>query len=102
MVGAAVACRPASPPLRAVREAKIARALRKGERAGRFAWPLYRDGRANPTSTVVYNSNVPTMNGTTNYLTNLRQTLTSRFDESELRDLCFDMRIDYDALPVSH
>jgi hypothetical protein len=38
MVGATVACRPATPPLRAVREAEIARAL-CGERAGRFAWP---------------------------------------------------------------
>ncbi len=44
MVGATVACRPASPPLRVAREVKIARALRKGERAGRFAWPPYCDG----------------------------------------------------------
>jgi hypothetical protein len=41
MVGATVACRPASPPLRVAREVKIARAL-CGERAGNC--PLYRDG----------------------------------------------------------
>jgi hypothetical protein len=37
MVGATIACRPATPPLRAVCEAKIARALRKGRGADRFA-----------------------------------------------------------------
>ena len=42
LVSATVARRPASPPLRVAREVKIARAL-WGERAGRFAWPLYRD-----------------------------------------------------------
>jgi hypothetical protein len=35
------------------------------------------------------------------YLINLRQILTERFDESELRTLCFDLGIDYDDLPGS-
>jgi hypothetical protein len=29
----------------------------------------------------------------------LRRTLTTCFNESELRDLCFDLRVDYDDLP---
>ena len=29
----------------------------------------------------------------------LRQLLTTHFNESELRDLCFDLRVDYDSLP---
>ena len=29
----------------------------------------------------------------------LRQTLSSRFNESELRTLCFDLKVDYDDLP---
>ena len=32
-------------------------------------------------------------------LTNLRQMLACRFNESELRDLCFDLKVDYDNLP---
>jgi hypothetical protein len=30
--------------------------------------------------------------------THLRQSLTERFDDNELRSLCFDLRIDYDSL----
>ena len=33
------------------------------------------------------------------YLTRLRRILNERFDESELRTLCFDLRVDYDSLP---
>ena len=33
------------------------------------------------------------------YLTELRKILTNRFNESELRDLCFDLGLDYDDLP---
>ncbi len=29
----------------------------------------------------------------------LRQSLVESFDENELRDLCFDLRIDYESLP---
>ena len=32
-------------------------------------------------------------------LTMLRQILTTYFDENELRDLCFDLGVDYDGLP---
>jgi formylglycine-generating enzyme required for sulfatase activity len=32
-------------------------------------------------------------------LTKLRQILTTYFDENELRDLCFDLDVDYDGLP---
>jgi len=32
-------------------------------------------------------------------LTELRQILITRFDENELRDLCFDLQVDYDGLP---
>jgi len=32
-------------------------------------------------------------------LTELRKILTTRLDENELRDLCFDLDIDYDGLP---
>ena len=35
---------------------------------------------------------------TPRYQTYLRQILTDRFDESELRTLCFDLDVDYDAL----
>jgi serine/threonine protein kinase len=34
------------------------------------------------------------------YLVKLRQILTTRFDEGELRTLCFDLGIDYDDLPA--
>ncbi len=33
------------------------------------------------------------------YLTRLRELLTTRFDEGELRTLCFDLGADYDSLP---
>ncbi len=36
---------------------------------------------------------------TTNWYQLLRQILSTRFDESELRTLCFDLRIDYADLP---
>jgi predicted ATP-dependent serine protease len=32
-------------------------------------------------------------------LSRLRQTLVDRFNEEELRTLCFDMALDYDMLP---
>lgn len=35
------------------------------------------------------------------YMTGLRQILTTRFDEGELRTLCFDLELDYDKLPGS-
>lgn len=34
-----------------------------------------------------------------NYLVNLRQMLNARFDEGELRTLCFDLSVEYDTLP---
>jgi hypothetical protein len=34
-----------------------------------------------------------------NYLVKLRQILSRRFDEGELRTLCFDSGMDYDSLP---
>jgi hypothetical protein len=33
------------------------------------------------------------------YLAGLRRILTSRFSETELRNLCFDLGVDYDSLP---
>jgi len=35
------------------------------------------------------------------YLIHLRETLATRFDEGELRTLCFDLGIDYDDLPAT-
>ena len=40
-------------------------------------------------------------NSPKDYLINLRRILTERFDEGELRTLCFDLGIDYDNLPGS-
>ncbi len=34
-----------------------------------------------------------------NHLTNLRQILTTRFNDGELRSLCFDLGVDYESLP---
>lgn len=34
------------------------------------------------------------------YLTQLRRILVKRFDEGELRTLCFDLGVDYESLPV--
>ncbi len=36
---------------------------------------------------------------TVKYLAHLRQDIVEHFDDSDLRDLCFDMGIDYDDLP---
>lgn len=38
-------------------------------------------------------------NSSKDYLVNLRRILTERFDESELRTLCFDLGIEYENLP---
>ncbi len=46
-------------------------------------------------------SDLPQDAGERAYLIHLRQTLATRFDEGELRTLCFDLGIDYDDLPAT-